>query len=114
MRKKAFLEIIRIGFVVTFPNFEKDPVHDSGDDTASDGADPVHLMKTIKLIVKAIGFKCESYPLICPYAHDHGWPEASGWIHAGTGELNLQIIKLNRAHPTTICIVNLRLQDDQL
>lgn len=52
MRKKAFLEIIRIGFVVTFPNFEKDPVHDSGDDTASDGADPVHLMKTIKLIVK--------------------------------------------------------------
>lgn len=52
--EKAFLEIIRIGFIVTFPDFEKDPVNDSGDNAASDGADPVHLMELSGVIIVAI------------------------------------------------------------
>lgn len=41
--KKSFLEIIRVGFFITFSHFEEYPVDDSGDDAAGDRSDPVNL-----------------------------------------------------------------------
>lgn len=39
----------------------------------------------------------QHYPMIFPDIHDNRWTKRSGWIHAGTGVLNLskQIENIN-------------------
>lgn len=48
MFDESFLEVIRIGLVITFSNFEEYSVDGSGDDASSDWTDPVDLQRVFK------------------------------------------------------------------
>ena len=41
-QQKSFLEVIRVGFFITFSHFEEYSVNDTGDDSTSNRSDPVN------------------------------------------------------------------------